>query len=326
MKSDYNERELFEDSLTDNVNSEKPQKEKLKNNRLKKILLKIGLCILGILLFLTILGFVMSLFLPQKTNVLIVATDEDGTRTDTIMVASYDKNTNGIKILSIPRDTYITVSDSDYKIMRSEFPEPGSKSMKINTIYHFAPQKYKLDILKRNVESIINSKINYYIKLDFKSFKYIVDSLGGVDFYVPCDMKYHDPLQNLNIDLKEGMQHLDGNKAEQLVRFRKGYINQDIGRIQVQQQFFKALLNKALSKESILSKPSLYFNLLFKYDYVETDVSFFDVLSYIFEIGDIDINNINSHVLDGISKYINGQSVYVLDDSKNEIILKEIFN
>lgn len=86
--------------------------------------------------------------------------------------------------------------------------------------------------------------------------------------YVPQDMYYSDPVQGLYINLKEGQQHLDGDQAEQLVRFRK-YPTGDLGRIEVQHQFFSAFVSKILDSETIISNAPQLIKAAF--EYVDTE-------------------------------------------------------
>ena len=78
--------------------------------------------------------------------------------------------------------------------------------------------------------------------VNLEAFRETVDLVGGVEFDVPQDMYYQDPTQNLHIDLKAGKQLLDGEKAMELVRFRKGYASQDIQRTKVQQEFLNDMI------------------------------------------------------------------------------------
>ncbi|MBE7050203.1 MAG: LytR family transcriptional regulator [Ruminococcaceae bacterium] len=301
--------------------------ESLNNHKKKKkrIFLKIiGIIIMifiSIIIFLLAFGWISSLTVPEETNFLIMGTDQEGSRTDTLMFCTYNKENGKISIISIPRDTYVTVDDETYEKMRESYPEPGSKSMKINTVHHFGGEEYGVEMIVDQVEVLMGRNVDFYAKIDFDMFRYIIDSVGGIEFYVPQDMKYCDPYQNLNIDLKEGLQTLDGEMAEQLVRYRSGYANADLGRVDVQQQFMKAFISQTLSKGKILSNPGVYFNVLFKYNYVETNAGLFDALSYAFLLGGIDTDNIETQTLPGNPSYKSGQSVYIADESA----IKELF-
>jgi len=289
---------------TEYVPPRKPKK------KLKKILIGIAVGFLGLILAFLILCWVLSLTVPDKTNFLIMATDENGTRTDTLMLGTFDKSSKKMTIISIPRDTYITVSDENFEKMNEEYPQPGSKSMKINTVHHFAGPKYGVAMVKDEVQRLMNVKIDYYVKVDFDAFRYIIDSIGGIEFYVPQDMQYSDPYQNLEINLKEGNQRLNGEQAEHLLRYRSGYADADLGRIKVQQDFMKAFIGQTLSKGTILSNPGVYLKALFKYDYIETDAGFFDIASYAMVIGGINSEKMETFTLPGSADMVAGQSVY----------------
>ena len=325
----YGDKETSYDYVNENNFDRRKSNEykrKYKSRKKKKRLLRFLAALFGIalsvILVIFVIGWLMSFILPTQTNFLIMGTDQEGTRTDTLMFCTYNKENDKISIVSIPRDTYVTVDDETYEKMRKSYPEPGSKSMKINTVHHFGGEEYGVDMVIDQVESIMNRDVDFYAKVNFEMFRYIIDSVGGVEFYVPQNMKYYDPYQNLNIDLQEGLQTLDGDMAEQLVRFRSGYANADLGRIDIQQQFIKAFISQTLSKGKILSNPGVYFNVLFKYDYVETNAGLMDALSYAFLLGGIDTENIETQTLPGKSAYKSGQSVYIADKSSIETLFE----
>ncbi len=320
---EYNE---YEENIPESEYTEprertsRPPKRKSSNGRIfRKIV--VGMLV-AVFIFLGV-SYLMSLFVPTNTNILIMATDEDGTRTDTIMLASFNKRDKSIKLLSVPRDTYVTVSDESLSLMQEEYPQPGTRNMKINAVHHYGGEKYGVRLIKSEVENLLGISVDYYVKVDFDAFRYIIDSVGGIDFYVPCDMRYTDPVQNLNIDLKEGQQHLNGEQAEHLLRFRSGYANADIGRISVQQDFMKAFISQTLSKGGIFTHPLVYINAMFKYDYVDTDFGFFDILSYIMLVGGIDIDNVETKTLPGTAAMRGGQSVYIPDLSELSVFLSQ---
>ena len=163
---------------------------------------------------------------------LVTGIDNEGYHTDTIMVVSLDTAAKKVNVVSVPRDTQVDV-DRDHK--------------KINAAYAYGGTKE----LKRELESILGFVPHYYIRVDLEAFTKLVDAVGGVEFDVPQDMDYDDPSQDLYIHLIKGRQLLDGDQALQLVRFR-GYFNADLGRMQTQQEFLKALAKEVLTPASIL--------------------------------------------------------------------------
>ncbi len=296
----------------------KTQKPRKKKRRFLRFIFTLICIVMACLVVFFAFGWIKTLSVPQKTNFLIMATDEAGTRTDTLMLGTFDKKTKGISLISIPRDTYVTVSDESFSVMNEDYPQPSGKSMKINTVHHFAGEEHGAQLVCKEVEKLMNVDINYYIKVDFDAFRYIIDSVGGIEFYVPQDMQYSDPYQDLYIDLKEGEQILDGEKAEHLLRYRSGYANADIGRIEVQQNFMKAFISQTLSKGTILSNPGVYLNAIFKYDFVETNAGASDIAAYAMLVGGIDSENIQTMTLPGSPAMRGGQSVYLPDVAKIE--------
>jgi len=300
--------------------------QKKKKSVFKQFFLKILVLLITLVFAVIFVGWIISLTLPTKTTFLIMATDQDGTRTDTIMYGVFDKSTKDISLLSIPRDTYITVDDDVYSKMKEDFPQPGSKSMKINAVHHYGGEKYGSDLIIGEVEKITGNNIDFYVKVNFSTFRYIIDAVGGIDFYVPQNMEYHDPLQNLHISLKEGQQHLNGQQSEQLLRYRSGYANADLGRVDVQQQFMKAFISQVFSKGAILSKPLSFIHLLTNDKFLDTNFGFIDAVSYLFVLNGIDTASMESHTLDGRATYAGGQSVYIYDVEKCKAIISEMMN
>ena len=209
---------------------------------------------------------------------LLIGTDKGGGNTDTLMLVTYDVPNKQVNIASIPRDTMINGS-WDIK--------------KINSAY--SVYKDGIGALKRYVKSITGFEPDFYAKIDLSAFVELVDLIGGVDFYVPQDMKYSDPYQDLYIDLKEGQQKLNGEKAMQLVRVRS-YPNGDIGRVEVQQAFIKALIKQCISIQN-WSKIKGYIDLVAKY--VETDMELGEMLYFASEGLKIDFSTINTFTLPG---------------------------
>ena len=136
-----------------------------------------------------------------KCLILGISTDQEGVElTDTIIVASYNPNTQKATLLSIPRDTYTGKNSSK-----------ATAYEKINALYS---RKHRPDETLKAVKEITGLDIHYYIVVKTEALIKMVDVIGGVTFNVPIDMNYDDKSQNLHIHLKAGEQLLDGDKAE----------------------------------------------------------------------------------------------------------------
>ncbi|MDL2273553.1 LCP family protein [Oscillospiraceae bacterium OttesenSCG-928-G22] len=207
---------------------------------------------------------------------LLAGTDKDGALTDVIMVASFDVKNMEINVINIPRDTLVDAKRSVKKI-NGAYGEGG------------------VEQLMDEVASIIGFRPDRYAIVDLKGFEALVDAIGGVTFDVPRDMNYDDPTQNLSIHLKKGEQLLDGKKALQLVRYRSGYANADLGRISTTQDFLKAVAKQTLRIQNLPKIPK--FAGLF-FDYVKTDLENGELLWFAQQALSVDTEeNINFYTL-----------------------------
>lgn len=205
-------------------------------------------------------------------------------------------------MLSIPRDTRIKINN---------------QYQKINAALTFGEEELAI----RKVKEITGMPIHYYVTVHFEGFRNIIDILGGVDFDVPINMNYDDPIQNLHIHLKKGMQHLDGKKAEQFVRYRR-YPEGDIGRINAQQAFMKALLEQKLKLEYLSKIDDLYKAIK---ENVKTNIGPIDVTKNIALVKVLNPNNVQMFQLPGEAKMINGISYFIHDDEKTLKLIEENF-
>ena len=228
-------------------------------------------------------------------NILIVGTDDDGSRTDTIMIARLDVKNHSVALMSIPRDTLI----------ESAMPVP-----KINGAYSYAGKGEKgMNNLKSHLATLLGFEVDGYAMINLDAFVELVDLVDGVEFDVPMRMYYSDPSQDLYIDLQEGKQVLDGEHAMQLVRFRKGYATQDIQRTQVQQQFLKALAKKCLNVVN-LTKIGEMADIFVKN--VTTDLSVGNIAYFGQELLKCDFDQMFTYTLEGEGVTIDGLSYYAL--------------
>lgn len=261
----------------------------------------------------------------KTTNVAVFGVDKDGTRTDVIFVVSFNSETKKVNLLSIPRDTKVKMTDEMIESLeernRSGFIpyKDGQQGVcKINEVHAYAGDGYRNEFSMMMIEDLLGIKLDYYVKFTTETFKYVVDAIGGVDFEVADDMYYNDPEQGLYINLKSGYQHLDGAKAEQLVRYRAGYAAKDLKRITVQQDFMKALMKKVLNTQTITSNiKSLTKTVL---SYVDTDISILDALKYVKYINYISVDDVSMETIPG-----EGGSYFTLDKKGTAEVVARLF-
>lgn len=262
--------------------------------------------------------------LPERTNFIVVGTDEEGTRTDTIIAGCYNSVLGELSLISIPRDTLVRVDDDTFSKMNEEFPEPGQHGMKINAIYHYGGEKYGMELLEKQLGTMLNTNFDMYVNVSFDAFNYLVDSIGGIQYDVPIQMDYDDPGQDLSIHLKPGLQTLNGEQAEGLVRFRKGYSNQDLGRVETQQNFIKEFMKQVMDKDKVFSNPTAYATAFFKY--IKTDLKITDAVKYINALKTFDSSKIYTYTLPGdIASAYGFSGAYGMDEEKTAELAYEIF-
>ncbi|MGM9635586.1 MAG: LCP family protein [Candidatus Avispirillum sp.] len=262
-------------------------------------------------------------------NILVMGHDRAASLTDVIMLINYNVAEQSVTIMQFPRDTYVTVGDYYYH--------------KINGLYNYCiaevrdegssdPEKDGCVRMAEYLEKNLAVTIHYSAVMDLDGFEGIVDAIGGVDMYVPQDMYYTDPGQNLYINLKEGYQHLDGDKAEQFVRYRSGYVTGDIGRGNAQKLFISAFIS-SLTKSLANADASMISNLAGNViNYVRTDMTVADVVYLgkcflgIGKGGGVKMENISMMTMPGAATMYDGASFFVMNKAYVADIINEYYN
>jgi len=249
-----------------------------------------------------------------SVNVLIGGVDEDGTRTDLLMVAQYSFKAGTCNILQVPRDLKVETARWDKKINSAYGWNNGS------------------EVLKQEIKQALGLEIDKYVIVSFKGFRDIIDAIGGVEVDVPMRMSYHDPYQGgpggYVIDLQKGPQLLDGRKAEMFMRFRQndngtGYAEGDVGRIRAQRQFYDALMDKVVSARGVLQVPKL---VGIVQQSVKTDFGADEILRYIGIGLRMDKEKVNIMQLPGEGRFEGGVSYFFPYKEDMANMLEEYFN
>lgn len=230
-------------------------------------------------------------------NILLLGVDDgdsehsDGPkRSDTMIVASINVDDGKVNLLSIPRDTKVTI--------------PGHKgSEKAAHAFFYGGS----ELAVRTVEDLLQIRIQHSVVIDWQAFIKTVDALGGVDLYVENNMHYVDPYANLEINLTKGYQHLDGNQSGQYVRFRSDELG-DIGRVQRQQRFLKALTKQTLQFGNLWKLPSV---IHIMDQYVTTDIAGIDMIKLANHIRKIKSGELYTEMLPGNFATVDGISYWV---------------
>ena len=253
----------------------------MKNNRL------FDLTVLGVCVFLALVTMVLNWMSPvaraiqrnQRINLLIIGSDyEDYTRhSDTLMYASYDPQSRFLDVLSIPRDTIVTVPELPHvhrinEIFAYQFHHTN-KNFDLSSLY-----------LKDFVQTMLSTgtvtavQIPYYVTIDYKGFRTLIDAMGGIYIRVIEPMNYDDNWGNLHIHFDKGTYLLDGKKALEYVRFRGGSADQ--GRVRRQQLFVKEMI-KRLKNPSVLWRFPAYSRAILSS--FHTNLTFWDCVNLFLE-------------------------------------------
>ena len=189
-------------------------------------------------------------------NILVSGLDDDNGGSDTNILVRFDVPNKLIDLVSLPRDTLL---HNDYR----------------NNKLNFAYAKGGTELLMEQIENLLGVPVDFYVTVNLKGFIALVDQIDGVDFDIPINMDYDDPYQDLHIHFTKGPRHLNGQEAMEVVRFRHnndgtGYGSEDLGRMQTQQNFLKAVAQQTLTLSNVDKVGE--FAKIFQ-QYVDTDLS-----------------------------------------------------
>ncbi|MED1471612.1 LCP family protein [Bacillus salipaludis] len=246
----------------------------------------------------------------ENTSILFIGIDnskkrkEGNPRSDALMIATFNKKDKSIKLLSIPRDSYVYI------------PEKNIYT-KITHAHAYGGVRLTLD----TVEGLLDIPINYYVEMNFNAFMDVINALDGIDVNVPYTFTEQDSQDHQGaITLQKGMQHVNGEQALAFARTR--HYDSDIYRGKRQQEIMKAILAKATSVKSV-SNYSKVIEAVGKN--MTTDLNFDQMLSFINYLKAGNGLNTESLTLKGSDSNINGVYYYQLNQAsldKTKLILK----
>jgi LCP family protein required for cell wall assembly len=246
-----------------------------------------------------------DLFKPKSADrvILLIGVDardpKEPSRSDTIMLVFLHPKENRIDLLSVPRDSRVSIEGESYK-------------RKIN----YAHAKGGPELLQKTLQDCLNVKINGYMELDFSGFEKVIDQMGGVEINV--EKRMYTAYEG--IDLYPGLQRLNGHDALAYVRFRHDGMG-DIGRIQRQQKFLRAVSKQALTFHNIVNSPALLGEIM---DNIKTDMGTGAIASLARQF--VSQPEVNSYMVPGEAEMVNDASYWVVNWSETEKLVEELKN
>ncbi len=239
-------------------------------------------------------------------NILFMGTDREAGLCDVMMLINVNTRDDSVTVAQIPRDTYASYSESSYKKLNGAYSALGGAQATANFL-----------------SDTLGTPIHYHMCIGLDDVAALVDALGGVEINLPCDMKYTDASQNLYIDLEAGYNILDGEGAEMFLRFRSGYTDGDLGRLDAQKLFMSCFFSALAENFS----PVLAAKLMGAVEGVETNMSAYDLLWLANRTLATNASEIRMLTLPGESLVAakSGASYYALSGVSTEKLMKAYF-
>lgn len=257
-----------------------------------------------------------------KLNVLLLGVDNDGLRTDAMMLVSYDMKEASAQLLSIPRDTQMKITDRNV-------------TRKINEIHAMHDKNNKLIGPMGSIKAVTaltGLPIHYYVEFSFNAIDELADVIGPIEFDVPDvegkgrGMNYDDPTQDLHIHLKPGLQKLSGNQVQQFLRYRKSNSGagdgSDLSRVKRQQEFLKAVVDQKVNLGLIAKIPSIFSKIK---ENIKTNFSVGDAIKYAKYLNGLTSEKLTTHRLPGESKSTSSGWYFVCDLEETAGLMQDSF-
>lgn len=248
----------------------------------------------------------------ERINILLIGGDsrgDDAGRSDTMLVASIDPVTKRAHLFSLLRDTYVEI--------------PGHGKGRLNSAFAYGG----IELTRQTIGDLLDLPIHKYVYTDFVGFIALVDSLGGVDIEVEKDMYYTSKADKhmYDIDLKQGLQHLDGKMALQYVRFRHD-AKSDFARTERQRILMTEVAKKMQTTNSLIKLPGILDSIA---PYIETDLSPKEMLKLMALGFDVNLDKIDQQQLPPFSLLSNEKvgraQVLGVDKNKLQAYVKQLF-
>lgn len=207
--------------------------------------------------------------------------EETGTRTDTLMLIKADKDNKTVDMISIPRDSYVSIN--------------GNMD-KINAAHSYGGIELTMDV----VRDFLGINLDKYMVISFEAVIKGIDALGGMDVEVSNDVASA-------MGISPGIHTMTGDEVLNYVRFRKGYQNADLGRINTQQDFIKQFIKEATKAKNLPKLPKVYMAMK---PYLKTNMGMKELTDLALNFKSVDTSSLNSVKLEGECFDFNGISYY----------------
>ncbi len=259
-------------------------------------------------------------------NILVVGHDRAASLADVVMLVNCDTANGDVTVMQLPRDTCVenfvtnkinAAFSTYYNAALKEYRDDDSVD----------PYKVAAEDFASLLEQNLCIQIHHTAVLNLDGLVNIVDALGGVELYVPQAMVYNDPEQDLYINIPEGYQTLSGAQAECFVRYRSGYVQADLGRVNAQKIFMTALMQKIKNSFTISNTATLTKVAEEIFKNLHTDLKVSDILFYAKFLLQVDLSNMTMLTIPGNAAYDSrGHSYYVINRAATLDAINQYYN
>lgn len=228
------------------------------------------------------------------------------TRTDTMMLVKVDFENATIDLISLPRDSRVKI-DGVYT--------------KLNHAHSMGGIRLTMDTIR----DWLNIDLDYFVEVDFEAVVSMVDAIGGVHYDVPdIGMDYQYNRQDGSVDyINPGPQSLDGEEALGYLRYRKGYAQGDIGRVQAQQLFLKSVVEQIFKGAGLQQLPSYIKTVM---EDVRTNIPWDQIIGMAGRVNELRGLTMNTHTIPGDGVYIDGISYYEVEKKETDKLIKDLLS
>ena len=259
-------------------------------------------------------------------HIMVLGIDDEASLPDLIMMLVYDGTNNLIDVISVPRDTQITITPEERALLNEANRwAPNHGVVKLNELHsHGGPIGHIL--VAGRLEQIFDIEIDYYVILDLDALEYMVDMVGGIYMDIRPQGIYYNQGGTIDINIPGGRQLLTGNMAQQVVRFRQMPMG-DLDRIRLQQQFMGEFFVQVLGRENIMNNLAALLTTFITH--VRTDFGLFSALRYLDAVPALNPDSIDFHMTPGVARDAANpegrvRSYYFIDEAAARELMNEI--
>jgi len=258
---------------------------------------------------------------PARTNFLLIGLDLN-VLADALMVGTFYRDSGDIHIMSIPRDMIARLPAHRMEYMSSHGLRPPN-TLKINELRAYGGQLQGIYFVKAQLAEMLGVDFHYYVEVELSAFRRIVDAIGGVYMEIPRRLFYRDPTSNppLLIDIPAGLQKLDGNMAEGVVRYRQWPMG-DLQRNEMQMEFMSQLIKQAATREALLNDPMEIIRIVL--EDVRTNAGL-SAVRYIPFIPNVDIESVTTFTMPGHIGMVGPREFFIPDAERLHEVIGNIF-